>query len=351
MHNINSQGKPTPPRGRQGRHASRSIGQKVYASENDASGPTATTFSQTSQPLTPQTPFSETLDLSSTMEYSTASKSRTRNKNRPKNAVASPEIPHSSRRTPPNSSSATKSSSSTAFAGATFHASPAPSALPLPSFHKAHTGSPMGQDVRRSNQQQPSPPTTEADAPTPNRLPMSMSHHESPLEAIFRADRAEKERARRASFSNLLATGQGPASPPNLSPRGVPSTTGYRSEPRARMQPQRTVSGIPLSELDGAPNRHVGPAFATPYQERLRLARATAQPPREHSPGPPRDEDRSDALKKYLFGSKLSSTNAPQPIPELSPSDEPGDGSSVSADRPPGLLAMEDDLRRILKLS
>lgn len=347
MHDVASQENPTPPHGRQGRHTSRRLGQKVYASENDAFGPAAVTLSHTSQNWTPQTPFSGTRDVSSTMENSTTSKSRSRYKNRSKNAVATPDVPHSSRRTPPNSSSATKSNSSTAFAGATFHASPAPSALPLPSFHKTHTGSPMGQDVRRNGQQPPSPPTTEAGAPTPNRLPMGNNHHESPLEAIFRADRAEKERARRASFGNLLASGQDPVSPPNPSPRGLLSTAAYRTDPRTRSQPQRAASGIPLSELDGSPNRHVGPAFATPYRERIRLARAAAQPPSEHSPYPPRDEDSSEALKKYLFGPKLDSTNVSPPVPELSPSKEP----SVSTDRPPGLLAMEDDLRRILKLS
>ncbi|ROT38832.1 hypothetical protein SODALDRAFT_359955 [Sodiomyces alkalinus F11] len=359
MQKITTQEKPTPPRGRQGRRASRSVGQKVYASENDATGPTATTVSQASQLLTPKTPFSEALDLSSTTESSTTSKSRPRNKNHPKNTVASPDIPQTSRRTPPHSASATKSSSASAFAGATFHASPAPSALPLPSFLKTHTGSPRPQD---GGQQQPSPPTTEADAPTPtpSRLSVGLSRHESPLEAIFRADRAEKERARRASFSTLLAD-QGPASPPNSFPRDLPSIAGYRSDPRARPQPYRSTSGIPLSELDGTPDRRVGPAFATPYQERIRLARAAAQPSPERSLCPPREEDPSDALKRYLFGSKPGSTNAPRPkqdstdtpspLPEARPSNKPVVGSSVSAERPPGLLAMEDDLRRILKLT
>lgn len=96
----------------------------------------------------------------------------------------------------PAHSAATPAKTQGAYAGPTFHASPAPSALPIPKFlsksvpPKTHTGP-------------PTPPPDEASdpgsspSPSPSRgvsIPIPSRQQDSPLDLLFRADRAEKAR-------------------------------------------------------------------------------------------------------------------------------------------------------------
>lgn len=83
-----------------------------------------------------------------------------------------------------------------AYAGPTFHASPAPSALPIPKFlsrsvpPKTHSGPPTPPpDEGSDSASSPSPsPSRGAPIPIPSRL------HNSPLDLLFKADRDERAR-------------------------------------------------------------------------------------------------------------------------------------------------------------
>lgn len=297
---------------------------RSYASENDMREPEGS-FDYSASPSTPLKTASNT-PVPRTQPTNARSKGRNGSNNhnaRPKpipngqttghpgQAPSSPG-PTQNRygRTPPDAAPR-----STAFAGPTFHASPAASSLPIPSFMRLD--SPQVNSSRRINQE-PSPPVTDSEAPTPQHpsvLPKpTVPREESPLDIFFNADRAEKEQARRASSATGFQAAPGPFSPPSFQ---APSPQVSRTAPRG---PQTVFSrqnllhrtsssggGISTTELDGTPGRPMGPSFSTPYQDRIRAARAndrTAGPTqlanRQQQFQPGRDDNRADALKNLL---------------------------------------------------
>ncbi|OLN81590.1 hypothetical protein CCHL11_05461 [Colletotrichum chlorophyti] len=367
MQETTNQPKPTPTRRRHGRGGGgKAAGQKMYASENDVANVSNLAYDHQGHPHTPQKSYSGSPepDPQSGTGYQLGSKQRSRNnRTRPKNSnpLASPDTTRQNRRsTPQNIPVTNKPSSTTAFAGATFHASPAPSALPMPSFYsKSIPDSPLSKGARQDVQQQPSPPATERDVATPQHTSSAPPARESPLDAIFRADRAEKEKARRGSSLNSSTRPEAPDSPHAASPREQNSPFAarpYNTHPGHRMPFHRSSSGISSAELDGFPGKPLGPAFSTPYQDRIRAARVTpnqlAGSPRESQS--PLVEDRSEALKKYLFGAKGPAASSQSSSPGapaqhvnssfMSGNSHPQGGHSAD------LRAMEDNLRRILKL-
>ncbi|KAF2631319.1 hypothetical protein BU25DRAFT_227738 [Macroventuria anomochaeta] len=131
--------------------------------------------------------------------------------------------------------SATPLKNQGAYAGPTFHASPAPSALPIPKFlsrsvpAKTAPGPPTPPlDNSSDSANSPSP------SPSPLRAPIAIParHEDSPLDMLFRADKAE--RAKNTAFS--------------------PSAHPVRPQPQ---QPEHNVFPI---ELDGeGRNSHMSP--------------------------------------------------------------------------------------------
>ena len=269
-----------------------------------------------------------------------------------------------------------------AFAGGSFHASPAPSALPIPSFLAKSMDSPTVKDTGRANSE-PSPPATDSEAPTPRtRFPVSdPSREQSPLDLFFRADRAEKERARSGSSTNLYAhspnffspQGQGPSP---QEPRTLPTGTNLHGARLHHSEPAHTnySMGFPSSE-------HMGPPFSRPYQERIRDARSSeghpgvaASVPRQHQQQQQQQQqepnmDPSEKLKRFLAipaARESQPTNQAQshqasqhsiPGPQLHGGrlhgNQPPLGSfppAVEPHRSPDIQSMEDSLRRILKL-
>ncbi|RFU71990.1 hypothetical protein TARUN_10269, partial [Trichoderma arundinaceum] len=116
-------------------------------------------------------------------------------------------------------------------------------------------------------------------------------------------------------------------------------------------------------ELDGTGGQPLGPAFSTPYQDRIKAARNNApQPPAsQESPLPtPKTnapfEDPTEALKRFLFTPQSSRSAAPSSVNQASlpPRNvEPFSTSQVDGsgyDSAGSIQAMENDLRRILKL-
>ncbi|RYP13511.1 hypothetical protein DL767_010696 [Monosporascus sp. MG133] len=422
-----TQPKNTPGRRRQGRNINNAntannnnnnnnsnnlkTPQKMYASENDI--PSYKKSSPYASPCTPQRPGPSGGDLSAFLQTgSTNPKQRNKsNRNRNKHGgggATSPGHEKQSRPSPPILSQ--QDSTPAIFAGSTFHASPAPSALPMPSFFaRSHSDSPTVKSTMGPGQE-PSPPCTDSeDTPSPPPVPRN---EESPLEFFFRADRAEKARTHRANSVNAItALVPGPFSPPHDSPQQqntVPRVATGTQAGRRPVIPQRnTTPGISANELDGTPGQPLGPAFSTPYQQRIRAARSgsnTAQITPTLSQN--HDLDPSDALKRYLFHGQLGSSpqlapskqqQAPrrrqsprQQPPQKSPqqlvsqppsppeqqmpeqqslprgmfpasvlggysstirSKAPVEAVSTSPHRPDSVITMEDSLRRMLKLS
>jgi hypothetical protein len=101
----------------------------------------------------------------------------------------------------PRYGSATPAKVQGAYAGPTFHASPAPSALPIPKF--------LSRSVPAKTQSgPPTPPPEDSDSantgspsPSPSRAPIAIParNDDSPLDMLFRADKAE--RAMNANYS------------------------------------------------------------------------------------------------------------------------------------------------------
>lgn len=103
-----------------------------------------------------------------------------------------------------NNPAATPAKAQGAYAGPTFHASPAPSALPIPKFlsksvpAKTRQAPPTPPDDAISNGSGSSPTPS---IPSPSRAPIPVPDRDedSPLDLLFKADRAEK--ARNANLS------------------------------------------------------------------------------------------------------------------------------------------------------
>ncbi|OIW33321.1 hypothetical protein CONLIGDRAFT_640462 [Coniochaeta ligniaria NRRL 30616] len=401
QHSNSPAHKATPSRRRQNRPPStRSPASKTYASESDmpselpfpiempngSGSPFATPQKSASNSPAPQ-PQSQSVNV--------RPKARNGNKPRPKSGFAppSPGPVKQSRRTPPNAVPG-KLPTATAFAGATFHASPAPSSLPIPSFLAKAMDSPQVKDSGRANQQ-PSPPLSESEAPTPRQasvLAREVTREESPLDFFFNKVRDEKEQARRASFANAPVYRPGPYSPPNNhvqsppQPKTVPNKPPTILSRRDLHQRNSSAGRISPTELDGTPGRPMGPAFSTPYNERMRAARsgdkqaasALQQAPDQgftHQPPAADVGDRTEALKRFLAVGSPSppapSQTAPEnnfpagmvaqrlfggpaPRPQQQPYVPQPTGDSMSprsqSPRSQDLQRVEEGLRRILKL-
>lgn len=407
------QNSPLPPRaaaaapGRRRGNNRRSVNspaRKTYASENDVptEGPSDMDFLG-QRPYTPSKLAANNPHAppGSQPSQPKPQKSRSATKPRPKNPSASPGpgLSGQGRNTPPQSGQA-KSLAATAYAGATFHASPAPSTLPIPSFLARALDSPSIKDTARANQE-PSPPATDSEAPTPQHRPLmrdkEVYREESPLDFFFRADRAEKEMARRASSANVLAVNPGPFSPPTepVSPHEPSTLPNISNMYRRRPTTQRNPStGISSSELDGTPGMAIGPSFATPFHERLRAAKQGGTPQRvdgqPKEPQPQANNDMSERLKQFLAVNRDQDQNQPAQTVNMSPSRPPqhsggwvppkplqyssarsaplapvapvapvrpaapvapAPSNGLDNGRPQEILNMEDDLRRMLKIS
>jgi hypothetical protein len=127
---------------------------------------------------------------------------------------------------------------------------------------------------------------------------------ESPLDIFFNADRAEKERAKSAISARSNA--QGPFQPPVISTRISQTPPAPRTQTRAHQTQSKRISSsgiFSMEELDGdeGPGTPFGPAFSTPYSERINAARSENQSAKFSSPSACSQQQNTDALKAYLF--------------------------------------------------
>lgn len=268
----------------------------------------------------------------------TGSKRKPRNA-RPKNVNTSPAVMRNARSSPPASGAqsaglplSTKPISTpttAAFAGPTFHASPAPSALPIPSFYsKSVPESPGFKNLKSIKKDVTFTPKTIS--------PVSRAEEhreESPLDFFFKKDREEKERARSASSSQAAPTG--PFPPPARGNQTPPASSNQNS---ARRTVNRNSSGgIFAMELDGEnPGAPIGPSFSTPYSQRINAARSISY---DGSPSPhdmPPQTSNSEALKAYLFsGHTIPSSTVSSP--GIEKQSNPLTQASASAYRQPAV--------------
>ncbi|KAH7321548.1 hypothetical protein BKA65DRAFT_528864 [Rhexocercosporidium sp. MPI-PUGE-AT-0058] len=285
------------------------------------------------QPTTPpRTPRKDNQPASQHTSSSTApeagSKQRSRNKNRPKNVMTSPAGARNDRNTPPltgaqsagmySSSRPINTPSTAAYAGSTFHASPAPSALPIPSFYSKSVPDSPGVKGLKSLKGAALPATDS----TPTRTTPSaaqLQREESPLDLFFKADR--EERARSASSTQALAVANGPFPPPLGSPRSSQTPPARSTQNRTRQGDSNRISssGMFAMELDGdrAPGSPFGPAFSTPYSERINAARSGSQVDGSSDQSPHHIQsslDRSEALKAYLFSGQPPPASNSAPV-------------------------------------
>jgi hypothetical protein len=200
-----------------------------------------------------------------------------------------------------------------AYAGPTFHSSPAPSALPMPSFY---------------SRSMPSIPSTK----TPDIVEESETHEvagavpdcgtfdnvddarkleSTPLDFLFEAARQARDTPRAESpasrSANLSALED---SPLNRSP--APRESGETDFP---------------FELDGNGSNlnPIGPAFATPYKERITALRSSSASPGTTAPDLDEEERRSktEALKLLLMNAQASSRRQASALPSVSDPSNP----------------------------
>lgn len=338
-----------PPRNNKNKNAS----QRNYASENDMSS------MENNIPRTPKksTPASPAPLPASQNQGST--KRGGKDKARPKHLPLSPKSAQTNRQTSPQPSSIPKPGNATAFAGATFHASPAPSSLPLPSFFSKAPASPA---LKEENHPGPDmfQASSKAAIPTPSHASPSPLAHESPLEFIFKADREERERARLASGGQAARPRTNiPYSPTSISPTRKGTTPGLEAQSPSPIRYSRPDMARSTPELDSPFGNTM------PYQERIRAARNSSAMNGMKTRTPNTTEplqtqtDKSDALKRYLFGSsqptQIHQTRSLAPAPKIHTPPAPvptaqTDHAGSSDVRDADVVALENNLRRLLNL-
>lgn len=207
-----------------------------------------------------------------------------------------------------------------AYAAPSFHASPAPNALPMPSFFsksvpEVHSMTTIETEDESSDDASP-PPDATPSKPANKPLYERQARESSPADFLFEAARAAK---------NATRTQSGPAQTPN------------HSQPRFQPTPSQSRGSSALADdmfqldLDGRDrsDRGMGPAFSTPYKDRMNALRASQSPGPTSPPLTEEADDRKtkmDVLKNLLFNpqpqrpssaSHLRSPSGPSPGPVL----------------------------------
>jgi hypothetical protein len=221
--------------------------------------------------------------------------------------------------TSPMALPATPARNQGAYAGPTFHASPAPSALPIPKF--------LSRSVPPKSRPVPSTPPPEDSSESvssspeasPSRAPSSapQRHVDTPLDMLFKADRAEREK--RAKYRD------GKLSSPNL----------FNPTTPARPQPHKHDSfnaPFPI-ELDGENQneQHMSsPPIASPIALRSRTDPAKVPQLKDISQSPNNDD-----IMRALFSKLSASQKKPTTSPAIIPSGPGLNHGRAGANRAP----------------
>lgn len=227
-----------------------------------------TTFLTTppSSPPRNQSPGGTTTDSSNNANLSKKKNPRSAKKPPQNGPKASPAYNNGHRHTSSSHGPATtpQFKDSPHYAGPTFHASPAPSALPMPSFFsKSVPESDLAPALESENEGEPDIETTPS---KPKSRPQHTSSEETstPLDFLFKA----AVEARNAQTQR--------------SPEANPRTRSPQTD--SKTIPQRNPNGVsggmfPLEmESIDSPNFQIGPSFATSYKDRMNALRSTNSP-------------------------------------------------------------------------
>lgn len=192
-----------------------------------------------------------------------------------------------------------------AYAGSTFHSSPAASSLPMPSFYSKSlptvTASPSMNSTAQLNGQEHPDSDTETLVPDDSEHSASKGRQPSPLDFMFEA-------ARKARESPKLQSPDCRAG--RLSPfDDIPKN-------RSRTPNDNSSESVFPFELDGNGGRSlpIGPSFATPYKDRMEALRSPKVQSNNLSQNLDEKErkEKSEALKRMLINaSPLRSPHKP----------------------------------------
>ena len=174
------------------------------------------------------------------------SKQKPRNKkNKPQNVTTSPAVNGQDRNTPPLGGTPSAGLSSSAkpmntpsaaiFAGATFHASPAPSALPIPSFYSRSVPDSSGLKDLKSVKDVSVTGTGSQTPPVVPFLANNVHREESPLDIFFNARQEGQRTGAKCQFYKSYCSSYWPISPsPSESSKCAnPSSTRQPATPRS----------------------------------------------------------------------------------------------------------------------
>ncbi|KAK8169804.1 hypothetical protein IWX90DRAFT_373049, partial [Phyllosticta citrichinensis] len=212
------------------------------------------------------------------------------------------------RMSPPKDLSAATPARDSAYAGPAFHASPAPSALPMPRLFSKSVPANVApatfqsrldqeSDSSSGSENTESPTNTDAtlatEATPAERAPLR--DESSPLDLFFRADKAEKARKANAA---------GNSTPPGKAP---PQING-------RAHGRNTSNGVFNMEMDHAVASTPKPASPSPIVSRERLSAARSVTAPSSLPRNSQDsENYPQALKELFSSSKKAHSQSPAP--------------------------------------
>lgn len=245
----------------------------------------------------------------------------------------------------PHHPNATPAKIQGAYAGPTFHASPAPSALPIPKF--------LSRSVPAKTRTSPPTPPPEdssdsADSPTPafaspSRAPISIPsrNEDSPVDFLFKADRAERAKNiggspassgffspsnlsrpphhKHDSYNSLNAPFpielDGQAGPTHVSPRTVVFSTNSRSVTDPNQVPQ-------VKDVAGSPNNNDVMQDLLSRLSQSQMAHNAGTPPRPDVFAPSDPHSRHETPSPSLEGrSAVRSASGPS-TPSAAPGPE-----------------------------
>ena len=216
----------------------------------------------------------------------------------------------------PMAQNSTPAKSQAAYAGPTFHASPAPSALPMPKFFSKSVPGTTYQSSLQSRLDSESDSTSSPLSPPPVINAEAPGHEESPLDIFFKADREEKAK-RSSGLFTPNTNEQLNHSTSNIETSGKDSSGSEHRLHHSRHNSHGSGKGLFTMELDGSGISPYVPATTSPMTNRS--ATTLSQIPQ--TGGAIGHEMDARALKDLLFsftqpGSQLSTPlSRPDRIP------------------------------------
>lgn len=210
------------------------------------------------------------------------------------------------------------------YAGPTFHASPAPSALPIPKFFSKSVPTSSSQKDPQSQLESESDTSYKSQSPPSSDLasarPEPPPRQESPLDIFFKADREEK--AKRLGSNGFFTPSTKPtpmifsSEPPRPSMSVVP---GRDQRHHSRHSSTHSGKGIFIMELDGSGTEaDLSGPFSNPYSSsRLPSSRsATAPSSLPCTSTTSQDKEATaQALKDMLFSMQPEDSQCTTPPP------------------------------------